>query len=156
MDCEMSPMLQQQQELMSQSPSETTQAARNSDSAARVEGEGSIPGYLWCVREAISVSLIVVKLFVWSWQNCGCLLKWIWPHFTGFPFFQDVAQDPEFSVTQFWHLLFRSFWLQNRVLSVADLMLVGYWQVKTLELAILVRWVDSPSPGWNLTAHIPS
>lgn len=37
MDCEMSPMLQQQQELMSQSPSEATKAARNSDSAARIK-----------------------------------------------------------------------------------------------------------------------
>lgn len=44
MDCEMSPMLQQQQELMSPSPSETTQAARNSDSAGRIKGEESVPG----------------------------------------------------------------------------------------------------------------
>lgn len=46
MDCEMSPMLQQQQELMSQSPSETTQAAMNSDRTVRIKGEESIPGYL--------------------------------------------------------------------------------------------------------------
>lgn len=46
MDCEVSPMLQQQQELMSQSPSETTQAERNSDRAARIKGEASVPGYL--------------------------------------------------------------------------------------------------------------
>lgn len=104
MDCEMFPMLQQQQELMSQSPSETTQAARNSDSGPKIKAEASVPGYLWCVREAISVSLIVVKLSVRPWRNCNCLLKWIWPHSTGFPFFYNVTQDPEFSSPQFWHL----------------------------------------------------
>lgn len=46
MDCEMFPMLQQQQELMSQSPPETTQAARNSDRGVRIKGEESVPGYL--------------------------------------------------------------------------------------------------------------
>lgn len=38
MGWEMSPKLEQQQKLMSQSPAETTQAARNPDSAERRKG----------------------------------------------------------------------------------------------------------------------
>lgn len=44
MGCEMSPKLEQQQTLMSQSPSETTQTAKNPDSAKR-KREGEINKY---------------------------------------------------------------------------------------------------------------
>lgn len=39
------------------------------------EGRGGIPGFLLCVKEAISVSLIVVKLSSWLWWN-GVIACW--------------------------------------------------------------------------------
>lgn len=142
-----------------QSPSETTRAAKNPDSAKRREGRRR-RGHPWfplmCQRghfcQPNCSEAFLVALVKW----CNCLLEWIrlhcWLQSRGFPF-SHVTQDPERCSALLWHLPFQSFQLQSAMLSVANSRL-GDIDRAAWNITVSARQVDLPA--WNLRAIAPS